>query len=325
MTAVVEQRVDSFLQHTLFVADDDFRRLELQQRAKTVVAVDDAAVKIVQVRRRETSTFERNQRTQVRRNHRQHRKNHPFRTALRQRETLQELDAFRQFFANLLALGLRHRDGEFIRLLGEINAFQRFAHTFRAHLGGERFRAVGFTGFTKFNFREQLIRLERRGAGINDEVVFVINDAFQMARGHVQRQTDARGHALKEPDVLHRHSEFDMAHAFTTNARQGHFHAATIADDAAMFDALVFSAGTFPVLDGTENAFAEKAALFRFERAVVDRFGILDFALAPRADGVGRRERDADVVNLVDFFEAENLAGVFFGTGHTILFQQSFV
>ena len=146
-----------------------------------------------------------------------------------------------------------------------------------------------------------------------------------MARGHVQRQTDARGHALEKPDMLHRHGEFDVAHAFATNAGQRHFDTATVADDAAMLDALIFSAGTFPVLDGTENAFAEKAALFRLERAVVDRFGILDFAFAPRADGVGRRERDADVVNLVDFFEAENLAGVFFGSGHTILIQQSFV
>ena len=55
-----------------------------------------------------------------------------------------------------------------------------------------------------------------------------------------------------------------------------------------------------------------KAALFRLERAVVDGLGILDFALAPGADGFGRRERDADVIHLVDFFQAEQLAGVFF-------------
>ena len=133
-----------------------------------------------------------------------------------------------------------------------------------------------------------------------------------MARRHVQRETDARGHALEEPDMARRHGQLDVAHAFATHTRERHFDAATVADDAAMLDALVFAAGTFPVLDGTENAFAEKAALFRLERAVVDGFGILDFTLAPGADGVGRRERDPDVIHLVDFFQAQQFAGIFF-------------
>src|SRR5690606_26184612 len=42
--AVVEERVDSFLQHALFVADDDVRRAELDQALQPVVAVDDAAI-----------------------------------------------------------------------------------------------------------------------------------------------------------------------------------------------------------------------------------------------------------------------------------------
>jgi len=47
-----------------------------------------------------------------------------------------------------------------------------------------------------------------------------------------------------------------------------------------MLDALVFSAGAFPVLDRAENAFAEQAAFFRLERAVIDGLGIFDFAFA---------------------------------------------
>src|ERR1700744_350017 len=122
--------------------------------------------------------------------------------------------------------------------------------------------------------------------------------------------------------MARRHGEFDVAHAFTTNAGQRHFHAATIADDAAMLDAFILAAGAFPVLDGTENTFAEKTALFRLERAVVDGFWILDFTLAPRTDRIRGCERDADVVNLVDFVETEDFTGVFFGAGHTIFFQQ---
>src|SRR5262249_9062881 len=63
-TAVVEQRVDGLLQHPLLVADDDLGRGELLQALETVVAVDDAAIQIVEIRRRETTTVERHERTQ---------------------------------------------------------------------------------------------------------------------------------------------------------------------------------------------------------------------------------------------------------------------
>jgi hypothetical protein len=68
-TAVVEQGVYRLLQHALFVADDDFRRLQLEQPLQTVVPVDDATVEIVQVGGCEAAAIERDQRTQVRRQH----------------------------------------------------------------------------------------------------------------------------------------------------------------------------------------------------------------------------------------------------------------
>src|SRR5690606_14063515 len=37
--AVVEQRINSFLQHTLFIADDDVRRTQLNEALQAVVAV----------------------------------------------------------------------------------------------------------------------------------------------------------------------------------------------------------------------------------------------------------------------------------------------
>ncbi len=53
-TAVVEQRVDRLLKHALLVADDDARRAQFDQPLEAVVAVDDAAVEVVEVGRRET-------------------------------------------------------------------------------------------------------------------------------------------------------------------------------------------------------------------------------------------------------------------------------
>ena len=109
MAAVVEQRIDRFLQHALFVADDDVRRLELEQVLQPVVAVDDAAIKIVQIGGREPAAFERNERTQIRRDHRQHIEHHPFGTGVRRSEALHELEALRELLANLFALRVPHR------------------------------------------------------------------------------------------------------------------------------------------------------------------------------------------------------------------------
>src|SRR5690606_38458581 len=53
--AVVEQGVDRFLQHALLVADDDVRRAQRYQPLEAVAAVDDAAVQVVKVRRREAA------------------------------------------------------------------------------------------------------------------------------------------------------------------------------------------------------------------------------------------------------------------------------
>ena len=54
--AVVEESIDGFLEHAFFVSDNDVRRMQLHQLLQTVVPVDDAAIKIVQIRCRESST-----------------------------------------------------------------------------------------------------------------------------------------------------------------------------------------------------------------------------------------------------------------------------
>src|SRR5436190_2292738 len=49
MASIVKQGVDCLLQHAFFVADDDFRGLELEQVFQPVIAVDDTAVEVVQI------------------------------------------------------------------------------------------------------------------------------------------------------------------------------------------------------------------------------------------------------------------------------------
>ena len=78
-----------------------------------------------------------------------------------------------------------------------------------------------------------------------------------------------------------RHGKLDVTHALATDAGQGNLDAAAVADDSLVLDALVFSAGALPVPCGAEDALAEKAALFWFERAVVDCFRVLHLTLGP--------------------------------------------
>ena len=109
MATIIKKRVDRFLEHALLVANDDVGGLELQQILQPIVAVDHAPVEIVQIAGRKPSAFERNQWTQVWGNHGQYFQNHPLRSRVRGDEALHQLQTFRQFLADLFALGVSHR------------------------------------------------------------------------------------------------------------------------------------------------------------------------------------------------------------------------
>ena len=214
---------------------------------------------------------------------------------MRRHEALHQFEPFCQLLADLFALGRAHRFLKPFVEFVELNLTQEPFHRFRAHAGNEIF-AVLFLRFAIFDLVQKLRFLQRRLARINDDVVFVINDAFKLARAHVEHQADARRHAFVKPNVRNRNGQFDMAHAFATHSRQGYFHATAIADYALVLDPLVFSARTFPIAGWTEDAFAEKSALFRFESSIIDRLRVFDFAFAPRPHRVARGDANCDLV-----------------------------
>ena len=92
--AVVDQGVDRFLEHTLFVADDDFRRAQLKELFQTVIAVDDPSVKIVEVGGRETAAVQLDHRTEIRRNDRDDIHDHPLRTVAGLAESFHDFQSF---------------------------------------------------------------------------------------------------------------------------------------------------------------------------------------------------------------------------------------
>ena len=113
---VVEQRVHRLLQHPLLVADDDLGRVEIHQLLEPVVAVDDAAIEIVQVAGGEVAAVEQHERPQVRRDDRDALQHHPLGLVLRAAQAriaqrfdhLEPLDEVAQLLLGrlvLLALG----------------------------------------------------------------------------------------------------------------------------------------------------------------------------------------------------------------------------
>ena len=86
-------------------------RVELEQALEAVVAVDDAAVEVVEIAGGETTAVERNERTQIRRQHRDHREHHPLGAVAALAERLDDLEAL----GELLALGFAGRLAHLVR------------------------------------------------------------------------------------------------------------------------------------------------------------------------------------------------------------------
>src|SRR5690606_41142295 len=96
--------------------------------------------------------------------------------------------------------------------------------------------------------------------------------------------------------MRNRSRKFDMAHALAAHARERDLDPALLADDALVLHALVLAAQALVVLDRTEDARAEQAVTFRLERAVIDRFRLLDLAERPGMNLFGTRDRNLDVI-----------------------------
>jgi hypothetical protein len=294
--AVVEQCVDGLLQHALFVADDDVGRAQLHQPLQAVVAVDDAAVEIVEVRGREAAAIERHQRTQVRRNHRHDREDHPLRLVAGIAERFDDLQALGELLVLDVGFGLVHLGTQRRLELFELKSLQQLADRFRADHGGETVLAVFVLRLQVLVFRQQLTVLERGQTRLENDVVFEIQDALEILQRHVEQKADTGRQRLQEPDVRNRRGQFDMAHTLAPDPRQRHFDRALLADDALVLHPLVLAAQALVVLDRPEDAGAEQAVALRLEGAVVDGLRLLDFAVGPGQNLLRGRNRDPDLV-----------------------------
>ena len=294
--AVVEQRVDGLLQHALLVADDDVRRAQLDQPLQAVVAVDDAAIEIVEVRRRKAPAVQRHERPQVRRDHRHDGQDHPLGLVAGLQEGLDDLEALHQ----LLGLELRGGRGDLLADIGrdllEVEFLEDLADRLGADHRRERILAVLVLRAQILVLRKELTVLERSEAGVDDDVGLEIEDALEILERHVEQQTDPARQGLKEPDVGDGRGKLDVAHAVAPDPRKRHLDAALLADHALVLHALVLAAQALVVLDRPENARAEQPVALGLERTVVDGLRLLDLAVGPGQNLLRACDRDLDLI-----------------------------
>ena len=299
--AVVDQAVNCFLQHPLLVAHDDVGSTQLQQAAQTVIAVDHAAVQVVQVGGGKTAAVQLDHGAQIGGQHGQHVHDHPLRAVAGNAECLNDLQTLQD--ADLLLAGrLFHLSGQLSAQLIQIDLLQQLLDGLSTH-GCLKLIAVALTHLTVFLLGQQLLLFQRGQTGIGNDIACKVQDLLQQAGADVQHQANAAGDALEVPDVADGRGQLNVAHALTTNLCLGDLDTAAIADLALVADALVLAAVALPVLGRSKNALAVQAVALRLQGAVVDGLRLLDLAVAPVADLLRRSQADFNGIENVVFHE----------------------
>src|SRR5262249_22148128 len=144
------------------------------------------------------------------------------------------------------------------------------------------------------------LRLERGQATVTRLVVHVrdhvrgeVDDLLQILGRQVKQVAEPAGHALEVPDVRDRRGQLDVAHPLAPDLGPGDLDATALANDALEPDPLVLAAVALPVPGRAEDLLAEQPVLLRLERAVVDRLWLLDLAVRPEPDVVGRGQANS--------------------------------
>ncbi|RMO83569.1 hypothetical protein ALQ34_05340 [Pseudomonas syringae pv. maculicola] len=298
-TTVVEQCIDRFLQHALFVAHDDIGSRQIQQTLQTVVTVDHSTIQIVEVGRCETTTVKRNQRTQIWRQNRQNGQHHPLRKVAGTLESFHQFQTLGQLLDLGLGIGLRNFFTQTANFVLQIDSVQQFTDSFGTHAGVEIITEL-FEGFEVLLVVQQLTFFKGGHAWIDNDIALEVENTLDIAQGHVHQQADTGRQRFQEPDVGNRRSQFDVSHALATNLGQSHFNTALFADDTAVLQALVLTAQALVIFYRAKDLGAEQTVALRLERTVVDGFRLFNFTERPRADHLRRCKSDTDCVELFD-------------------------
>src|SRR5262249_33919307 len=210
-----------------------------------------------------SSAVERNQRAQLRRNHRNHIEDHPFGFVARAAERVHDFESLRVLELLLLRSLFAHLLAKLFGKRFDIHFLKQFLDRFGAHAGREAARIFLYQLAVSLVGKQLALFESRYVAGIDDYIGFEIENLLKLAQRNVEQMPDARRKTFEEPHVRARAGQFDVAETLATHLRLRYFDAALVADHSAMLHSLVLSAQTFPIGDGTEDAGAEETVAFR--------------------------------------------------------------
>src|ERR1700683_1903690 len=299
-TAVIEERIDCFLEHALLVANDHVGRVKLHELLQPIIAVDDAAIQVVQVGSGEAAAIQRHHGAQLGRQNRDYIENHPLGLVAALAKRFEDLEALGELDALLKAGIDLHFFAQLFAKLLDVDAAQELLAGFGAHASVE-FAGEFALQLAELFFLQNFLLLDARDfSWIDDHESLAVKNVFEVAHGEVEKIADAAGQALEEPDVRAGRSQLDMAEALTADFAQSDFYAALIANDSAVLHALVFAAQTLPVGDRAKDLGAEEAVALRLEGTVVDGFRLGYFAMRPGPDFFRTRQRDANGIEIRD-------------------------
>ena len=323
LTAVIEEGVDSLLQHTLLITEDDIRRFDLDEPFESVITDDDTTIEVVEVGGGKTSTVQGYQRTELRRGDRQSLQDHPLGAVLTIR-CAESLDYLETLEGLLTALRRSRFIGGVTQLVGEsveVEVAEQVVNGLSTHLDDDLVRIGILEGVVilrhdgeyllvlvlieehfvldrnsiliRFALLADLLTLE--DAGTYDEVFLVVDDRLQF----LGRDTEQRSHLGRQgaeiPDMGNGNDELDMTHTLTTHFLLGYLHTASFADDTFVTDAFVFTTVALVVFGRTEDTLTEQTVTFRFVGTIVNRFRLEHLARGDLHDLIGRSETDSDL------------------------------
>lgn len=297
--SVIDEGVDGLLEHTLFIANDNIWSLEFEKAIKAIIAINDAAIEVVEIGSGESAAVELNHRAQFWGDNGDNVHNHPFGAIAGFAEGFDDFESANGANAFLTVGGIEFV-AEFLSEGVEVKGFKKELDSLRAHADFEGIAAEFFFFETELTFGEEFLRFHIGIAGIKDNVRGEVKNALQSAGRHIEQKPHAGGDTFEVPDMRDGCGEFDMAHAFSANFSASDFDAAAVADSAFIADAFIFTAMAFPIASGTENAFAEEAVAFGLEGAIVDSFGLFNFAVRPFANFLWRGEANAHGVEKIN-------------------------
>ena len=292
--------------------------MDREQALEAIVAVDHAAVEIVEIRRCVAASFERDHRTQCRRYHRKSCEEHPFRTDVGALERFGKAKALAKLVA-ISGTGLFVVLADFLDECVEIDRFQQRVKRFGTDSGAEhcsvlhgeevvcsfiehdafldRFDLLLGFGRLLFELGLYLCRCSRLGllsefefevfqqsrtllfVDRSHDVAGEVHHLFHFCGRKSKHQRDARRDTAEEPDVCDRGREVDVAHALAAHDGTSDLHAALFTDDPSEADTAVFTAVTLVILFRTEYALVEKTVLLGALGAVVDGLRLCDLTV----------------------------------------------